>query len=125
MKGRAPNREEKNWMDLISKLGCIVCLKYEDIYTPAEVHHLYGKTKKGAHLKTIGLCFNHHREGSNNELWVSRHPWKKEFVKRHGSEESLLNGVKTMVLRKSFLGSSQRPGHLWLEHILLQVKQLQ
>lgn len=97
MKGRAPTREEKKWMDLIARLGCIVCLKHEDIYTPAEVHHLYGKTKKGAHLNTIGLCFKHHREGSNNKVWVSRHPWKAEFEKRYGSEESLLNEIKNII----------------------------
>jgi hypothetical protein len=102
VKGRTPNMREKAWMDKISHLGCIVCLKYEDVYTPSEVHHIQGKTKPGAHLLTLPLCFNHHREGSMNGLWVSRHPWKTEFEKRYGKEEELLKEVqKNMNNRKS------------------------
>jgi len=77
-------------MDMISQTGCVVCKKFLDCFSPAEVHHIDGKTKPEAHLKTIPLCFRHHREGTNNETYVSRHPFKNEFVNRYGSEESLL-----------------------------------
>ena len=101
MKGRRPNICEKEWMDKISQLGCIVCLKHEDVYSPAEVHHISGKTKPGAHLLTLPLCFNHHREGSFNFLWVSRHPWKTEFEKRYGKEEELLKEVKELIRKRN------------------------
>ena len=97
MKGRQPNKQEKLWMDSISQVGCIVCKVHYDCFTPAEVHHIDGKTKPGAHLKTIGLCYRHHREGVNNEMYVSRHPFKAEFVKRYGTEMDLLEKVKELV----------------------------
>ena len=80
-------------------MGCIVCKLYLDCYTPAEIHHIDGKTKPGAHLKTIGLCFRHHREGVNNELYVSRHPNKREFEKRYGTEQEILKKVNREIER--------------------------
>jgi hypothetical protein len=94
MKGRSANKKEKNWMDSVSQMGCIVCKLHYDCFTPAEIHHISGKTKPGAHLKTIGLCYRHHREGVNNEMYVSRHPNKREFEKRYGTEEYLLEQTK-------------------------------
>jgi len=84
-------------MDSICQLGCIVCRLHLDCETPAEVHHIDGKTKPEAHLKTIPLCFHHHREGVNNDTYVSRHPYKAEFVKRYGTEEELLQRVKEVL----------------------------
>ena len=103
MKGRQPNKQEKLWMDSISQVGCIVCKLLYDAYTPAEIHHIDGKTKKasedypGCHMLTIPLCYEHHREGSNNEMYVSRHPFKAEFVKRYGTEMYLLEKTKELL----------------------------
>jgi hypothetical protein len=97
MKGRNPNKKEKIWMDSISTLGCIVCRVHFDCDSPAEVHHIDGKTKEGAHMNTIPLCYRHHREGVNNDMYVSRHPYKTEFVKRYGTEEELLQKVKDLL----------------------------
>ena len=84
-------------MNSLTQLGCIVCRIHYQCETPAEVHHIDGKTKPEAHLKTIPLCFRHHREGANNELYVSRHPFKHEFEERYGTEESLLQKVKELI----------------------------
>lgn len=84
-------------MDSISTLGCIVCRVHFDCDSPAEVHHIDGKTKAGAHMNTIPLCYRHHREGVNNDMYVSRHPYKTEFVKRYGTEEELLQKVKDLL----------------------------
>lgn len=84
-------------MSSISQLGCIVCKLYYDCDSPAEVHHIDGKTKPDAHLKTIPLCFRHHREGVNNDMYVSRHPYKNEFVSRYGTELSLLEKLKELL----------------------------
>jgi hypothetical protein len=97
MKGRNPNKQEKMWMNSLTQLGCIVCRIHYQCETPAEVHHIDGKTKPEAHLKTIPLCFRHHREGVNNDLYVSRHPFKYEFEERYGTEESLLQKVKELI----------------------------
>ena len=97
MKGRSPNKQEKIWMNSLTQLGCIVCRIHYQCETPAEVHHIDGKTKPEAHLKTIPLCFRHHREGVKNELYVSRHPFKHEFEERYGTEENLLQKVKELI----------------------------
>ena len=97
MKGRTPRKAEKEWMDKICQVGCIVCWQERGLKSDAEVHHIAGSRKKGAHFKTIPLCFLHHREGSQNSEWASRHPWKAEFEKRYGKEIDLLELTKKKV----------------------------
>ena len=99
MKSHTPNREEKEWMDLITQIGCIVCLMQWDVQTPAEVHHIEGKTEPGSHLKTIPLCYAHHRAGKDTPAWVSRHPYKAKFEERYGTEEELYERTKKEVSR--------------------------
>ena len=97
MLGRTPTKSEKKWMDSLSELGCIVCRLHMDCYSPAEIHHIQGSRKPGCHLLTLPLCYQHHREGVKNNLYVSRHPYKTEFVKRYGTEMDLLEKVKELV----------------------------
>ena len=97
MKGRNPTSKEKKHMDRVSQLGCIVCFLNGFYGVPSEIHHIEGKTKEGAHFKVLPLCYQHHREGSFNDSFVSRHPWKKEFEERYGSERELLELVNEMV----------------------------
>ena len=91
MKGRTANADEKAWMSKVADLGCIVCIKNR-IESPAEIHHLDGKTKEGAHFHTIGLCPRHHRLADNNpKKWISRHgDGVKAFEKEYGTETELL-----------------------------------
>jgi len=61
MKGRNPNKKEKDHMDTVQQLGCIVCRNEYGVFSPAEIHHVYGKTKKNAHFRRyksrkISLC---------------------------------------------------------------------
>lgn len=100
--GRTPTKVEQIWMDRIVQLGCIICMIYRGQYTPAEVHHIDGKTKPNAHLLTLGLCCRHHR--FPGEHWVSRHgDGKKAFEEAYLSETDLLEvtqaAVEEMVLR--------------------------
>lgn len=97
MQGRSPNKEEKDWMDAISDFGCIVCHLFYDCYSPSEVHHIDGKTKPNAHLMSLSLCYKHHREGINNDLYVSRHPFKREFEKRYGKQTDLLIKLRELI----------------------------
>lgn len=89
MKTHTATAEEREWMGAIVEMGCCVCLREMDVHTPAEVHHLYGKTKPGSHLLTIPLCYAHHRGGVTNDRVTSRHPFKTRFEARYGSEEDL------------------------------------
>tara|TARA_X000001382_G_scaffold130902_1_gene127718 strand:+ start:1253 stop:1552 length:300 start_codon:yes stop_codon:yes gene_type:complete len=97
VKGRTPNKKEKQHMDAVSQLGCIVCRNMGMGYVPCEIHHINGKTKKDAHLQILPLCFEHHRRGENNPIYVSRHPYKAEFVKRYGKELELLEQVNKLL----------------------------
>jgi hypothetical protein len=97
MKGRTPNAEEKRWLDDVASLGCIVCRREGKGHTPAEIHHLDGKTKAGAHFHVIPLCFFHHRQGSDTELFTSRHPYKSRFEERYGPELELMFIVEELV----------------------------
>jgi hypothetical protein len=89
MKGRKPTAEEERHIKAVAELGCIVCLMHLGVYSPCEIHHIEGKTKPNAHFKIIGLCYGHHRGGVDNEQCTSRHPFKKRFELRYGTEEEL------------------------------------
>ncbi len=97
MKGRTPTSAEKRWMDDVQSLGCIVCRMEGKGLTPAEIHHLDGKTKTGAHFHIIPLCYLHHREGSASTVFISRHPYKRRFEARYGSELELMFRVEELV----------------------------
>jgi len=84
-------------MNAITEFGCVVCKKNFRVHTPAEVHHIDGKTKPGAHLNTIPLCYNHHRGGQDDGLLTSRHPHKARFEQRYGSQQELLDYVREQI----------------------------
>lgn len=100
MKGRAPNAEERLWLSRSCELGCIVCLEFEGTYSPACPHHMDGKTKPEAHLKTIPLCGLHHQGGADNASYTSRHPYKARFEQRYGSEQELLEKTRDRLERE-------------------------
>ena len=107
MKGRTPTKREREWLNAITDLGCIVCRLFVGTRSEASPHHIDGKTKPEAHMKTIPLCFLHHQAGSDNEAYTSRHPYKARFEARYGSEESLLAETRR-VLEAPNAGSQQR-----------------
>lgn len=98
MKGRKPSAAEKLWMNKVSDIGCIVCLN-NGIESPAEIHHLDGRTKEGAHFHTIGLCARHHRLADNHPKdWISRHgDGVKAFEREYGTENELLLQVMDII----------------------------
>jgi hypothetical protein len=91
-------KQEQDWFNKIQELGCIVCLNEELGRSPSDVHHLHRNgNRRVDHFHTIPLCYLHHRQGGNCEQYVSRHPWKKEFEKRYGSEWDLFKQVKSLI----------------------------
>lgn len=99
MKGRKPTADESRHMSAVVALGCIACRLDLDQYTPAEIHHTAGKTKLGAHFKVLGLCQWHHRDGKDVEWYTSRHPYKKRFEARYGTEAELLEKTRELLDR--------------------------
>lgn len=74
----------------IMDAGCRVC-KRMGVNTPAqEFHHIHGPDKRRIGPDVgIGLCHAHHRGGQNNSVTVSRHPWKKVWESRYGTEKDM------------------------------------
>jgi len=98
MKGRTPTKEEKAWLDAICQIGCIVCLNEFNIYTPCMPHHMDGKTKPGAHFKTIGLCDGHHQNGGPGVAFHAT--GKKTWEARYGTQKALLEQTKMLINEK-------------------------
>ena len=86
MKGRSITAKDKEWLDKITEFGCIVCHVHLGVFTPAEPHHIFGKTRPGAHLHTIPMCPEHHRHGT---VGPARHKNKTEFEAAFGTEQHL------------------------------------
>jgi len=105
VKGRAPTKEEKEYMNKVGELGCIVCRLFYGINdSPASIHHCEGRTKKGAHFKILPLCARHHQMPSNTGEWATRHAYmsgpkagKKAFEEEYLTERELMEIVERMV----------------------------
>lgn len=93
--GRKPTHDEEQWLKRVSSLGCIVCRIYRRQYTPAEIHHIDGKTKEGCHFLTLPLCALHHRHPGKG--YVSRADGKKAFEAKYMPEADLLVCVQRAV----------------------------
>jgi len=102
LKGRQPNMKEAHHLADVVELGCIVCLN-QGFINPAEIHHTEGKTKKDCHFKVLPLCFEHHRKGGDKEP-ISRHPYKKRFETKYGTEQELLKQVGKLLKKQEEYG---------------------
>lgn len=86
--GRAPTAAEDRHIKRVALLGCIICRIYLNKYTPAEIHHLDGKTKDGCHFQILPLCPQHHRlPGKGYVSWADG---KKKFEAAYMPVEDLL-----------------------------------
>lgn len=93
-------KAEKEWMDCIVQIGCLVCLLFENApETPGCPHHLLtdGGRRRG-HLDTICLCDpGHHQNAPAGTGKISRHPNKARFEQAYGTEEELLVKSRKLV----------------------------
>jgi len=81
-------KAEKQRFQQLVDIGCVVCLRSGYGYSQPEIHHL--RTGAGAGQKskdTIPLCPQHHRIGGYG---IAIHAGQKEFEKRYGTEQFLL-----------------------------------
>lgn len=108
MQGRNPTAKEKVWMDHAVQVGCIACIlvgKIQAFTVPVEytsIHHIDGKTKPGAHRKSIPLCHGHHQRDEN-----ARHVNKTRFEMEFGTEAELLEATRLLV--NSYFGVAWEP----------------
>lgn len=86
-------KAEQQHMERVQALGCIVCRNSGLGVSPAEIHHVLKNGRRMGHMFVLPLCWMHHRSGENS-VWVSRHPHKREFERRYGTEKELLAQVE-------------------------------
>jgi len=94
LKGRHTTKEDKLWMNALADLGCIVCKNEGHGFSPAAIHHIDGKTKEGAHLKTIPLCGQHHQMGGYG---IALHAGRKKWESLYGTQQELLIQVQNLI----------------------------
>ena len=85
-------KAQKDRMDRVASLNCIVCKLYYGLESPGEIHHLVGLKYRSLGKKAkqfICLCPAHHRYGSDQHPSIHGQP--ELFNKRFGSQEYLLN----------------------------------
>jgi hypothetical protein len=94
------NAAERNHLDAVASLGCIVCHNEGMGYAPAEIHHLkrnpetgakLGMSQRASHYHTIPLCPTHHRAGG---FGVAYHAGPRQFEKLYGTETELWGQVR-------------------------------
>lgn len=87
-------KPERQHLDDVAQLGCIVCRNLELGETPAEIHHIRSGQgrKRASNFEVIPLCPHHHRNGGYGEAF---HAGPQIWQKRFGPEEVLLK--QTMI----------------------------
>lgn len=85
---KTPTKREREWMDAITRRGCVACRKENHYFEPAQVHHITSGFRRLGHLFTIPLCPSHHT-GTDPDR-PSVHMAKKSFYARYGTEMELL-----------------------------------
>jgi len=82
---------EKEYLDAVAQLGCIICRNVLGIYdSPAVIHHIrtgQGASQRASNYFTIPLCPLHHTNGGYG---VAIHAGKKAFEMLYGTELNLL-----------------------------------
>jgi len=90
VKGKPPNKAEKQFHDRLAVIGCIACRKGGWFNPVVSIHHIDGRTKPGAHMLVIPLCAGHHQQGTGAAGIIAVHPYKAQFERMYGSQLELL-----------------------------------
>lgn len=93
-KKRPPNQAEREHMDRVASLSCIVCGDMGYHGTPAEIHHIAGHGVRASHFEVIPLCPIHHRNGGWGE---AVHNGRRTWEANHGTERELLARVNRLL----------------------------
>jgi hypothetical protein len=87
-------KAEREYMNSVAQLGCIVCSNMGYMDTPAELHHIrtgQGMSQRASNYDVIPLCPFHHRSGGHGN---AVHAGQKTWEANHGTELELLEQVK-------------------------------
>lgn len=87
-------KAEREYLNRVVSLGCIVCRNLGHGETPAHVHHIRtgkGMAQRASNYETIPLCPAHHQHGGHG---VAIHAGQKTWETNFGTELELLEQVK-------------------------------
>ena len=89
-------KAEKEYLDKVANLGCIVCRNLGHHGTPAAIHHIGNGTmgKRASNFDVIPLCGYHHQSGP---VGHAVHAGRKSFAENHGTEQELLEQVRGLL----------------------------
>ena len=101
-------KDDKQYLNDISSLGCVACRIAGYGPTPAEIHHPregQGMSQRAEHKSGIPLCPAHHR-GTQHPAVPSIHLDKLRFVGMFGTEAELVEQTRREVaeLRANTIG---------------------
>ena len=85
-------KSEKEYLSkLVDEIGCVVCLKFMNVYTKPCIHHIrsgMGVGMRNSHTMVLPLCYEHHQ---GNDGF---HSGKKTWESKYGTELELLEWLK-------------------------------
>jgi len=87
------NKADREHLNRVASIGCIVCLNLGYGQSPAEIHHIragMGMGQRNDHKRSIPLCHAHHRTGGHG---VAFHAGPKAWQEKYGTEQELLTQV--------------------------------
>ncbi len=92
-------KAERDHMERVAALGCIVCREHYGGATPAGIHHLRGHPWSGggqraSHYDVIPLCGRHHQTGGYG---VAYHAGAQAWEERFGTQGELLARVQELL----------------------------
>lgn len=91
VKKKNKKKSEKDHLERVVSLGCVVCRNLGYGPTPAMAHHILtgqGMSQRAGHFCVIPLCSDHHQNGG---FGVAIHAGQKTFERMYGSELDLLD----------------------------------
>ncbi len=94
MTKRRATKAEREHMNRVAAIGCIVCgdMGYQD--SQAEIHHIANQGTRASHWQTIPLCATHHRNGGFGE---AVHQGRRTWEANYGTEKELLAKVNALL----------------------------
>lgn len=86
-------KSDREHLQRVAELGCIVCKNEFGVYSFSEIHHIragQGAAQRASHKQTLPLCPPHHRTGGYG---VAIHAGQKAWERSFGTECELLDQV--------------------------------
>lgn len=90
-------KAEREHLNKVADLCCIVCINQGVADSPAQIHHIrtgQGMSQRSSHYETIPLCPVHHQHGGYG---VAIHAGQKTWESLYGTELELLKQVKKLL----------------------------